>query len=58
MITEDLKSTVDGLSRDQRHELTAYLTKLQLENDPDYWKTIRERVGNSDSERWVSANEL
>ena len=58
MIAEDLKSQVDGLSKVLRHELSAYLTKLELENDPDYWKTIRERVGQSGSEQWVSADEV
>ena len=51
MIAEDLKSQVDGLSRVQRHELSAYLTKLELENVPDYWKTMRERVGEAGSEQ-------
>jgi len=34
MIAEDLKSRIGGLTVDERHELSAYLTKLELENDP------------------------
>lgn len=58
MIAEDLKTRVDELSKDQRHELSVYLTKLQLESDPEYWQTIRERSANKDSSRWVSVDEV
>ena len=49
MITEELKIAVDTLSAKERHELSCYLTKLELQNDPDYWKTIRERTNSSRS---------
>ena len=58
MLAEELKNQVDGLSQDQRHELSAYLTKLELENDADYWRTLRTRVSDSDSARWVSVDQL
>ena len=58
MITDDLKSRVDELSDDQRHELSVYLTKLQLERDPDYWKTIRDRSNDTDPSRWVSIDDI
>lgn len=58
MIAEELKTQIDGLSEDQRHELSAYLTKLELENDADYWKTVRKRLAESDSGRWVPADQL
>ncbi len=58
MIAEELKTKVDTLSADERHELSSYLTKLELESDPDYWKTIRNRVEDGDPNRWISANDL
>jgi hypothetical protein len=58
MIAEDLKSRIDGLTANERHELSAYLTKLELEKDPDYWKTIRRRVAGTGSGRLVSVDEL
>ena len=44
MITEKLKTRVRGLSEEDRHDLSAYLVKLQLEEDQDYWATLRERT--------------
>lgn len=51
VIAESLKTAVDTLSPKERHELACYLTKLELQNDADYWKTIRERT-NSGQARW------
>jgi hypothetical protein len=58
MLAEDLKTRVDKLSDEQRHELSVYLTMIQLERDADYWKTIRERSANLDPARWVSIDEI
>jgi hypothetical protein len=58
MIAEELKTKVDMLSADERHELSSYLTKIELESDPDYWKTIRRRVDDDSPDRWVSADDL
>jgi hypothetical protein len=58
MIAEDLKSRVDELSDDQRHELSVYLTKIHLERDPEYWKTIRDRSDDTDPSRWVSIDDI
>ncbi len=58
MIEEDLKTRVDELSKDQRHELSVYLTKLQLESDPEYWQTIRKRSADKGSSRWVSIDDV
>jgi hypothetical protein len=38
VIAESLKTAVDTLSPKERHELSCYLTKLDLQNDADYWK--------------------
>ena len=44
MITEQLKTRIKSLSEEDRRDLSAYLIKLQLENDPDYWATLKERT--------------
>lgn len=58
MIAEDLKSKLDTLSPADRHEVATYLTKLELEKDPEYWKTLRSRTTDTSPERWISAEEL
>ncbi len=35
VIAESLKTAVDTLSPKERHELSCYLTKLDLQNDAD-----------------------
>lgn len=57
MIAEELKALVDTLSLKERHELSFYLTKPELQNDPDYWKTIRERTASGHTRRYVSLPE-
>lgn len=58
MLAEELKSTVDTLSLEGRHELSCYLTKLDLQNDADYWKTIRQRTTSENSSTWVPTDSL
>ncbi|MES2981906.1 MAG: hypothetical protein V4727_06305 [Verrucomicrobiota bacterium] len=53
MIAEELKTAVDTLSPKERHELSCYLTKLELQSDPDYWKTIRERTNSVKAKQYV-----
>ena len=43
MITEEIKTKIGAMTADERHELSAYLTKLELEGDVDYWKLVRQR---------------
>lgn len=58
MIAEELKTKVNTLSADERHELASYLTKLELESDPDYWKTIRRRDSDDNPNRWISVDDI
>jgi hypothetical protein len=58
VIAENLKTTLDTLSAADRHEVAVYLTKLELENDPEYWKTIRNRTRDEEPSKWVSPDEL
>jgi hypothetical protein len=57
VIAESLKTAVDTLSPKERHELSCYLTKLDLQNDADYWKTIRERTNSGHARRYVPVTE-
>lgn len=57
MITDELKTKIVEMTPEERRELSAYLTKLELENDPDYWKVIRERAGQK-QENWVDVQKL
>jgi hypothetical protein len=58
VIAENLKTTLDTLSASDRHEVAVYLTKLEIENDPDYWKTIRSRTQDENPSKWISLEEL
>lgn len=58
MLTEELKKAVDTLSEQERHELACYLTKLELQNNPDYWKTIRHRTNSGRAPNWIQAEQL
>jgi CRISPR/Cas system endoribonuclease Cas6 (RAMP superfamily) len=57
VIAESLKTAVDTLSQKERHELACYLTKLELQNDADYWKTIRERTNSGHTRRYAPVPE-
>jgi len=39
MIADSLRSQIEALSSEERHELAAFLTKLELESDEDYWSS-------------------
>ena len=44
--------------RKRRHELACYLTKLELQDDTDYWKTVRERVNSSHVRRYAVVSHI
>jgi hypothetical protein len=58
VIAENLKTTLDTLSAADRREVAVYLTKLEIENDPGYWRTIRNRTQDEDPPKWVASEEL
>ena len=58
MSIEELKQEIKGLSGDQRHELSALLIKLDLEDDSDYWSRVGRRSNDVNSANWVSAEDL
>ncbi len=51
VIAESLKTSVDTLSPEEWHDFSCDLTKLELQNDPDSWKTIRERTSSGQVRR-------
>ena len=58
MITDNLRTRVKSLSLEDRRDLSAYLIKLQLEDDQDYWTTIRERTESYSPANSVDADSL
>lgn len=58
MIANELKIAVDTLSVEERHELSCYLTKLELQSDPDYWRTIRERTRSVQPGSWTPVEKI
>lgn len=58
MSIEELKEEIRSLSGDERHELSSFLTKLELEEDPDYWTQVRRRAADTNPDNWVSVDQL
>jgi len=40
------------------HELSAFLTRMELEVDSDYWNRVRRRSGDDKPEDWVNVEDL
>ncbi len=49
---------VPALTLKERHELSALLAKLEVENDSEYWKDIRRRADDTNPSSWVSLEDL
>jgi len=58
MITERLKTRVKDLSKEDRRDLSTYLIQLQLEDNQDYWATIRARTESYSPSNYVDAETL
>ena len=58
MIANALKSQIEALSPDERQELAAFLAKLELEADDDYWSRVRRRLADESPESWIPADQL
>ncbi len=58
MIADSLRTQIEALSSDERRELVAFLTKLELESDEEYWDRVRRRLADDSSEKWVPADQL
>ncbi|MDF1755455.1 MAG: hypothetical protein P1U89_21885 [Verrucomicrobiales bacterium] len=58
MIVDELKSKIDTLTDEERHQISSYLAKLELESNPDYWKAVRKRVAEEKTTKWISAEDI
>ena len=57
-VVDEIKDKIQVLSADQRHEISAFLLKIELEDDPTYWETVRRRVADQNPDNWVKAENL
>jgi hypothetical protein len=58
MIADDLKSRIDSLSPEDRHELAVYLAKLELEDNAEFWESVRKRANEDSPSHWIPAEQL
>ena len=58
MSIDDLKAEIHALSSDERHTLSAFLVRLELESDPGYWADVRRRMDDKNPVHWINVNEL
>ena len=58
MVLEELKSEVKRLTPEERHELAAFLNKLRLESDEEFWKRVRSRSEDKDPSQWVNIDDV
>jgi len=55
---EEIKNKLQVLSAQQRHEIAAFLLKMELDDDPTYWESVRRRAADQAPENWVKAENL
>lgn len=55
---DEIKDKIQVLSPDQRHEISAFLLRMELEEDPSYWETVRRRAADQNPDNWVKAENL
>ncbi len=58
MKAEELRSEVDGLSLDERRQLTAYLVSLRHKELEGYREGLAEKIDDKKHENWVSFEEF
>ncbi|MCH7226429.1 hypothetical protein [Haloferula sp. A504] len=58
MSIDQIKEEIRGLSGEERHKLSSFLTELALEEDQGYWERIRRRVEDQTKESWISVDDL
>ena len=58
MSIDQLKEEIKGLSGEERHKLSSFLTELELEEDAGYWERVRRRVTDETRENWISVEDL
>lgn len=58
MVADALKSQIEALSPEERRELVAYITKLDLETDDYYWRRVRKRLDDEAPKNWIPVEQL
>lgn len=58
MVADALKSQIEALSPEERRELVAYIAKLDLETDDDYWRRVRKRLDDDAPKNWIPVEQL
>ena len=58
MSIDQLKEEIKGLSGEERHSLSSFLTELELEEDTGYWERVRRRVADETRQNWINVKDL
>ncbi|MDA7882295.1 hypothetical protein N9A94_08310 [Akkermansiaceae bacterium] len=58
MNISEIKSEVDGMTLDERRQLTAYLVSLRHKELSGYREKLAEKIDDTDSEHWFSFEEF
>ena len=58
MSVTELKSQVEGLSLEERRQLTAFLVSLRHQELSQYRERIAEKIDDKEESRWVSFEEF
>lgn len=58
MSIEELKEQIKGLSGEERHRLSSFLTELELDEDAGYWERVRRRAADAAKGNWVDVADI
>tara|TARA_B110000908_G_scaffold151652_1_gene186583 strand:- start:5306 stop:5500 length:195 start_codon:yes stop_codon:yes gene_type:complete len=58
MSISELKAQVEGLSLDERRQLTAYLVGLRHKELQEYRESLTAKINDASAENWVSFEEF
>ena len=58
MSVADIKETIQKLSPEERGEISNFISRLRVAEDPDYWSRIRRRMADENRENWVPLEEI
>ena len=54
----EVKAEVKGLTLDERRQLRAFMTMLQMQEEPDYMQSLSNKIDDKKPENWVNLQEL
>ena len=58
MVVDEIKEKIDDLTPEERHEVSVYLTRKQVEEDEGFWTEIRETMADKNPEKWVNIKDV